>query len=132
MKDLPAQCILKLLDLIIEEANGGHQAAKTPLKVWSDESPDPKFEVHQHPINRNRKRHRGKNDDTIKGLPFIDVPTDPPLGRALSSDEIPLLPLRNKMVTRIEEPVTDGRGGLVIKPPPKRWQVGRDGSRGDA
>ena len=36
------------------------------------------------------------------------------------------------MVTRIEEPVTDGRGGLVIKPPPKRWQVGRDGSRGDA
>ena len=52
------------------------QAAKMPLKVWSDESPDPESEVHQHPINRNRMRHRGKNDDTIKGLPFIDVPTD--------------------------------------------------------
>ena len=27
------------------------------------------------------------------------------------------------------EPVTDGRGGLVIKPPSKRWEVGKGGSR---
>ena len=36
------------------------------------------------------------------------------------------------MVTRVEEPVTDGSGSLVIKPPPKRWEVGKDRSRGDA
>ena len=36
------------------------------------------------------------------------------------------------MVTRIEEPVTDGRGSLIVKPPPKRWEVGKDRSRGDA
>ena len=29
------------------------------------------------------------------------------------------------------EPVTDGRGGLVIKPPSKRWEVGKAGSRID-
>ena len=29
------------------------------------------------------------------------------------------------------EPVTDGRGGLVIKPPSKRWEVGKSGSRID-
>ena len=29
------------------------------------------------------------------------------------------------------EPVTDGRCGLVIKPPSKRWEVGKAGSRID-
>ena len=29
------------------------------------------------------------------------------------------------------EPVTDGRGGLVIKPPSKRWEVGKAESRID-
>ena len=29
------------------------------------------------------------------------------------------------------EPVTDGRGGLVIKPPSKRWEVGKAESRLD-
>ena len=30
------------------------------------------------------------------------------------------------------EPVTDGRGGLEMKPPSKRWEVGKGGSRIDA
>ena len=59
------------------------QGAKMPPKVWSDKShdkglktPDPEFEAHQHPINRNRMRHRGKDDDKSKELPLIDIPTD--------------------------------------------------------
>ena len=54
-----------------------------PLKVWSDnghdkglKTPDPELEVHQHPINRNKMRQQGKNDNKSTEFPLIDVPTD--------------------------------------------------------
>ena len=54
----------------------------------------------------------------------------PPLGTELSSKGIQGLPLRNKGLVE-KKSVTDGKGDLVIKPPSKRWEVGKYGSKGD-
>merc|ERR1711874_966924 len=105
----------------IEEAKGGQVAEMQADDMHHEQ--EHQLNTVEHPINRLKQSGKGKQDD----WPTITVP---PLGTELSSKGIQGLPLRNKGLVE-KKSVTDGKGDLVIKPPSKRWEVGKYGSKED-